>query len=141
MFTKNEGKLIKCAVATLVLLVMIVTPAVAATNEMSPSRETEICFEPPTVEATLPTPAPRVGRVHVCVTRVHADSALRVRSGPGTEYRIVGTLAPNSMAWHPSIQPTPPAGWRNITGPIAGWVYDYFLGPHDADGYCPIWTG
>ena len=66
-----------------------------------------------------------------------ATTALNVRTGPGTNYAVVGALSPNQVVQVGSCQ----GSWCQVSGAnIRGWASSYYLRPISGGGLsgkCP----
>ncbi|MBF9029351.1 SH3 domain-containing protein [Rhodobacterales bacterium HKCCE3408] len=61
------------------------------------------------------------------VTGVASDDALNVRSGPGTEFDVIGTLAPGATGVE-AVAADPDSGWLQVSmGEMSGWASPAFL--------------
>jgi hypothetical protein len=84
----------------------------------------------PAARPTVPASSPGDGSEPYAVTGVAIDDTLNVRSGPGVEQPVVGTLAPYTMGVQltGSSQDVDGARWVSIQyEALAGWVNGYYL--------------
>ncbi len=70
------------------------------------------------------------------VIGVAEDDVLNIRSGPGTEFEIIGTIEPNAEGIE-VIRPHDDFAWAQVnTGEVAGWVSLDYVVPQPGQ-----WTG
>jgi hypothetical protein len=93
-------------------------------NELNPQKPDFGAF---TIEAEQPPRGALVDRVSAQPFRVNARSGLRLRSGPGIEFDIIGNLAPDQTVFVSSVR----NGWARVDiqgdGRVDGFAYESFL--------------
>jgi hypothetical protein len=93
-------------------------------NELNPQRSDFGAF---IIEAEQPPRDATVDRVSAQPFRIIARSGLRLRSGPGIEFDIIGNLAPDQTVFVSSVR----NGWARVDiqgdGRVDGFAYESFL--------------
>ena len=135
--------LIKKSICTVAAVAIIAVPVLAnqvTEYPVEPTYHTEISAaslanlapqqnigdEAPRIES-------RVGSMPFWVVGVNPNSILNVRSGPGTHFGVVGTLAHNAQGTAPTIQFHTSQGWMRVSAigtngrNVSGYVSTQFI--------------
>jgi len=141
MIKKSSKTVIRILFATLLSVVMASTPVLAnhATVHQDTPQPEDLYAGQAMASEFIPI-QPHQARGVSCVRGINPGSHLNVRSGPGTGYRIVGTLANRTVVIHQTLGTSTP-GWLRISSPVSGYVSTDFIGPAvdslDPSAGCP----